>query len=123
MASGGDGGVQFYKSIGDFSDRTIRNTLWHESAHVYDQNLRIRSDNRWEWFSDQPEWTRAMEADFKISGEKSPTPYGTNNNREDFAETFGRYSSGYKNSTPAWEELRNNFPNRIEIIERILGGK
>ena len=85
-------------------------TYAHEIGHYIDAKTAKKKKR----FSKEKEWKTAMSLDFEVSKKKSPTQYGTNDESEDFAESFSEYA---KNSV----SFAKMFPNRAKIIENILG--
>jgi len=101
-ATGGDS-IVFYESTNHNDDYVVR-TYCHEIGHQVDRHM---GD-----FSYGSKWIDAMAADKKVSNKESPTAYGENSNKEDFAE-----------STEEWA-LNNadfvvRFPNRAALLNSI----
>ena len=63
--------------------------------------------------SDQSFWKEAMTEDEKNNKEKSPTEYGKNAPREDFAESIKLYYLNY-------EDFLVKFPNRTKVINGLI---
>ena len=63
--------------------------------------------------SDQSFWKEAITEDEKNNQEKSPTEYGKNAPREDFAESIMLFYLNY-------EEFLVKFPNRAKIINGLI---
>ena len=112
-ATGGSGGITFYRYDYAHDEDYVIRTYCHETGHVIDQNIKTDSGIR---FCDDKEWTKAMEDDYKLWKMKSPTKYGENANAEDFAESVAEFVSD-----PNYFE--SAFPNRTKVIKRITGMK
>ena len=63
--------------------------------------------------SDQSFWKEAITEDEKNNKEKSPTEYGKNAPREDFAESIKLYYLNY-------EDFLVKFPNRTKVINGLI---
>ena len=96
---------------GDTMQFNIYN-LYHELGHAFDYYAALKLGLN-TMVSDQPFWKEALIEDEKISGEKSPTKYGENAFREDFADSIGFY---YLNS----DFFSKKFPYRSKIISALI---
>ena len=89
-------------------DYVVR-TYCHEAGHYIDISLTNISGR----YCTDSEWTKAMADDILVSKKKSPTSYGENSNREDFAESIAEY---IQNSL----SFKQQFPNRTALIEKFI---
>lgn len=86
-------------------------SLCHEMGHKID-----REDGSFVVgkVSSGDEWKNAMAKDLEKSGKKSPTRYGENSNAEDFADSVSMVQEDQLT-------MMLEFPNRFEILKKILG--
>lgn len=108
-ATGGSD-MTFWAHTGHDYDH-VRHAVVHEAAHGIDRDMRTKKGT---WYSDRAAWRRAQNADHAVSGRWYPTAYGANSQHEDFAESFAMY---YRDR----ERFGEDFPNRMALIESILG--
>ena len=64
-------------------------------------------------YSQNSDWTKAMNNDMLYSKRMSPTAYGENSNAEDFAESVAEF---------LWNPIlfESDFPNRAALLKTIL---
>lgn len=109
-ATGGSGGLTFYRYDYDHDDDYLVDTLCHEIGHVIDESIKTPSGIR---FCDDVQWTKAIADDLVHSGMKSPTAYGENANVEDLAESVAQYTINHD-----W--FVKKFPNRTKVLEKYI---
>lgn len=104
FATGGNKEICFWGTGTKTDDTTILETYIHEIGHNFDNEIKMSYSN---------EWQQAINKDFALNGKQSPTSYGTSSNAEDFAESLAYYFVHAK-------DFKEQFPNRAELIRRIL---
>ena len=105
FSTGGINEITFYQSINRHSINYIRDAIVHEIGHRID----ITNGN----ISSRTEWEAAMAIDANRSGEKSPTVYGENSKREDFAESLVEFEKDRIG-------FENVFTERTTLIKILL---
>ena len=109
-AIGDEKEITFFGTGSEHNISGLRLTLSHETGHAIDNRL---IDSHGRMFSERDVWSTAMELDRQIHGRLSPTLYGENSHREDFAESIKEFTRNAEN-------FRTSFPNRAAIIESLL---
>ena len=89
-------------------------SLCHELGHAIDYGALEESINKDGISRGTKIWEKA-----KIADNKSVSKYGDTNLTEDFAEFSVKYAKGLLGEIPM-EEVRKNYPNRIQVLEAIL---
>ena len=107
-ATGGDV-ITFYRYELPHDDLLVIRTYCHEAGHFIDKN---RGKNGMD-YSQNSDWTKAMNNDMLYSKRMSPTAYGENSNAEDFAESVAEF---------LWNPIlfESDFPNRAALLKTIL---
>lgn len=108
-ATGGDV-ITFYRYDHLHDEDYVIRTYCHEAGHFIDQNLKNAGAI---WYSDDTEWTQAMNDDMIKSKKKSVTPYGENSHHEDFAESCAEY-------TKDAAAFKKTFPHRARLLQKIF---
>lgn len=93
-----DGTISFYQSCNDLN-WYIKDTMYHEAAHLLDYKI-----NR----SSSEQWINASKQDVSY-----PSDYAQSNQKENWAESVAYYYAD-----PI--KFKKEFPNRTIIIEEIL---
>jgi len=107
-ATGGAESVTFYRSR--YHDpHSVVTTLAHETGHTIDRTF-TQSRNP---FSEGSIWNDAMQMDYVSSRLKSISPYGTNSNAEDFAESVAYYVTNH-------DRFVATMPERAKILDAIF---
>lgn len=107
-ATGGED-ITFYACDVHDPDYVVR-TFAHEGGHYIDYNGRASR------ISDSADWKKAMRQDKKAGGRDGVSSYATAHVHEDFAESMAEFVG-----RESW--MKQNFPNRSGIIERVLNGQ
>lgn len=108
-ATGGDERLTFYAQTYHDEDYVVF-TYSHEIGHKIDRSL---AATKGKYYSDEQEWSDAMNADEKISGKKSMRSYGENSPHEDFADSVAYYVKDKK-------MFKKSYPNRTKLIKKFL---
>ncbi len=107
-ATGGDT-ITFWRYNYDHDEDYVVRTYCHEAGHFIDKSNASYFDR----YSKDAHWSKAMIDDILVSGKKSCTPYGENNNVEDFAESVAEYVKDRAS-------FKKDFPNRTAILDVLL---
>ena len=111
FAIGGGDKMTFFKNGYDVADNRLLHTYCHEIGHMLDVAKEVAGER----IANSITWKEAVAADYKVSKEKyvSNYPKQAKSLIEDFAEAIAFYVQ-FK------EKFMQTFPNRSEIIRRIL---